>query len=87
MKRSMTVVLVVALFFIPVDAMATTLEAPQGQSGADETVFDFDSLDVTGARQGPLGTRVGGGHGDNIRDLITLRQDFVDVLMRSVDDI
>ncbi len=84
MKRAMLIVGLL-LILIPVDAVAQQAPSSDQAPAADETVFDFEVMNLDGQRLRPMGTNVQGGGNDRILDLLRVRQDFVDVLMRSVE--
>ncbi len=84
MKRLLTMVAVAVAFSIGLPAL---VQAKDKKKGADETVFNFEEDEVTVSFLKPEMGFVGVIEQEKIASLIKIRQDFVDEIVRSAEDL
>jgi hypothetical protein len=85
MKRLLTMVAVAVALSIGLSGLA--LAKDKKKKGSDETVFNFEEDEVTVSFLKPEMGFVGVIEQEKIASLIKIRQDFVDEIVRSAEDL
>lgn len=79
MKRLLLLFVTLGVLLVPAFAMA--------QGSEEETVYDFEGEDLTGALLRPDGEQITGDQRGRTSSLINIRQDFIPEMLKSVENL